>query len=374
MIEPGSTTFLYLGRGVAFSSFVLELAEAAYRSDRGAFSFMVADRGPVADRLEQIGVETIRIPTFAHRTPFHVAQGYLRARHLIEQHLSARPPGCVVTLMPHIWSPLMSPRIRRLGVRYATIIHDAVPHPGDPTAWATSWLLRDVDSADVVVSLSRTVADEIARRRPSASERTVTLFHPDLQCGSSLVERRFDSSRPLRILFFGRIMAYKGLPLLIEAVEMLRGEGHAIHLGVAGRGRLRGLTKRLAALDAEVLNDWLSDAELAGLLARYDVMACSHIEASQSGVAALAFGNAMPVVATPVGGITEQVVGRNGIVSAAPTARAFADGIRRLIVEPGLYDRLSQGIADTRNERSMDHFLERIVAVTSPVGAGRGPG
>ncbi|MDP1908293.1 MAG: glycosyltransferase family 4 protein, partial [Hyphomicrobium sp.] len=328
MLQAGSTTFLYLGRGVAFSSFVLELAEATHRHNRGTFSFMVADRGLVADRLEHMGIETIRIPTFAHRTPFHVAQGFLRARRLVEQHLTARRPGCVVTLMPHVWSPLMSPRIKRLGIRYATVVHDAVPHPGDPTAWATSWLLRDVDSADVIVSLSRNVAEEIARRRPEASSRIVTLFHPDLRNGSGPVDRRFDRARPLRILFFGRIMAYKGLPLLVEAVEILRRDGHAIHLGVAGRGGIRGLTQRLAALNAEVLNDWLSDADLAGLLARYDVMACSHIEASQSGVAALAFGNTMPVVATPVGGITEQVVdGRNGIVSAAPTARAFADAI-----------------------------------------------
>ena len=41
---------------------------------------------------------------------------------------------------------------------------------------------------------------------------------------------------PLRVLFLGRIMAYKGLPLLIEAVEKLRTEGMPVSLGVAGEG------------------------------------------------------------------------------------------------------------------------------------------
>jgi glycosyltransferase involved in cell wall biosynthesis len=115
-------------------------------------------------------------------------------------------------------------------------------------------------------------------------------------------------------------------------------------------------------LGAEVINRWLSDAETDELLARYDAMACSHVEASQSGVAALAFGNCMPVIATPVGGLSEQVIfGRTGVLAAAATPQAFADAVHQLVTIPNLYDQISAQLMQTREQRSMHKFLTELV-------------
>lgn len=78
--------------------------------------------------------------------------------------------------------------------------------------------------------------------------------------------------------------------------------------GRYGAGNIGDERSRLAALRADVINRWVSDHEVGPLFARYDAVALSHIEASQSGVAATAFGNRMPVVAVPAGGLVEQVV------------------------------------------------------------------
>jgi glycosyltransferase involved in cell wall biosynthesis len=75
-------------------------------------------------------------------------------------------------------------------------------------------------------------------------------------------------------------------------------------------------------------------------------MALPYVEASQSGVALTAFGGGMPVVATPVGGLGEQVRdGVDGLLAAAATPAAFADALARVATDPALLARLTAGAA-----------------------------
>jgi glycosyltransferase involved in cell wall biosynthesis len=88
----------------------------------------------------------------------------------------------------------------------------------------------------------------------------------------------------------------------------------------------------------------------------------AHIEASQSGVAASAVGAGAPIVATPVGGLLEQVVdGETGLLAARPDADALADALRRLITTPGLHASLAMGAMHRRHELSTDRFVARLL-------------
>ena len=251
------------------------------------------------------------------------------------------------------------------GAKYITIIHDAVGHPGDRTGLLVPWLRSEAHLADLVVTLSRAVADKLVAMEVPR-EKVLPLFHPDLTYGGLPEPRRRTGGTPLRLLFLGRIMKYKGLPLLIDAVEALQAQGVAVRLGVAGSGDLGAERVRLSRLGAEIINRWLEDQEIVPLLARYDAVALPHIEASQSGVAAAAFGRGLPVVAMPVGGIAEQVIeGETGILAADETAGALAAAIRRLATDAALYGRISAHLCRTAANRSMTSFVERIIAELS---------
>jgi glycosyltransferase involved in cell wall biosynthesis len=189
----------------------------------------------------------------------------------------------------------------------------------------------------------------------------------DADGGQRQQPRKLRASREATcpLTFFDHLTKHKGLELLIEAVELLRSEGIEIKLGVAGSGNLGQNEQRLRALDAEVINRWISDDEVGSILARYDAMACSHVEASQSGVAATAFGNCMPVIAMPVGGISEQVIdGRTGVLSRRMSARAFADATYRLTSDEKLYESISRNLSNTGFDRSMERFLSDILSET----------
>jgi glycosyltransferase involved in cell wall biosynthesis len=271
--------------------------------------------------------------------------------------------GAVIELMPHVWSPFIMPSLKSLGVRYVSVIHDADAHPGDRSSLAKFLLDRAVDNADLVLTLSGAVAGRLEATERISPKKIFTLFHPDLHYGAPARPRRLTPGEPLRVLFLGRILHYKGLPILIDAVEQLRADGHAIAFGVFGEGPLKASADRLRALEAEVINRWLSDDEIAAVLGRYDVMVLPHVEASQSGVAATAFGAGLPVVCTPVGGLPEQVLdGVTGLVARRADGPALADAILRLARDPQLYHAISSTVVETREERSIYRFVDDCVA------------
>ncbi len=353
---------MYLGRKGALGRFTLELAQAAARAKDFDFEFIVSSNNNIVDDFLRLELPITELPTFDSATPSNLTRGFFKTRRFLKERFAKQMPFAVLTLMPHVWSPLLVPQIKKLGAKYLTIIHDADPHPGDRTAWVTRWLSYDAKHADLVITLSRAVAQSLIGRKLVKTDVVLPLFHPDMSFDYHQTNRKLPSDRPLRILFFGRVMAYKGLPLLIDAVEDLRRRGLPIQLGVVGSGDLGPLRERLEKLDAEVINRWIDDREIGDLFNRFDAMACSHVEASQSGVASAAFGSAMPVIAMPVGGIAEQVIdGGTGVLARRATSNALADAIYRLAKAPGLYDKISRHLVETGRSRSMDRFLNEVL-------------
>ena len=366
-LRQARVTFVYLGTAHAFAGFVSELARASTLLVDLKITFIVAANRPASVQLQRMGVRTFSVPGVDVQTPLSVVRAYFRARERFINFLDAEQPDLVISLMPHIWSPFLASVIKRRCRAYVTLIHDAVPHPGDRSGCVTRWLLWDARRADCVVTLSNVVAAALAHKRIKRPDHILPLFHPYLTQKSGPTCRKLGTGQTFRLLFFGRILAYKGLPLLVEAIEILKHRGMSIVLGVAGAGDIARLKTRLAALGANVINRTLSNDEVAELLTKYDAMVCSHIEASQSGVAALAFGSCMPVVATPVGGLVEQVIpGQTGVLAANVTAPALADAIQELISVPHLYDQISRHLKETYRSRSMETFLGELIAFTLP--------
>jgi glycosyltransferase involved in cell wall biosynthesis len=201
------------------------------------------------------------------------------------------------------------------------------------------------------------VADRLVADGRADRDRIVVVPHPALGYGGAV---RAPSDGPLRVLFLGRIMKYKGLPLLVEAIEMLRAKGDPTELGVYGEGDIAGLAPRLAGINAMVVNRWIDHEEIGAILSGYDVMALPYVEASQSGVVAAAHGAGMPVVATPVGGLGEQVLhGIDGLLTDAVTAPALAAAIWSLSRDRGLLRRLTEGAA-ARRDYTVPVFARRL--------------
>lgn len=169
---------------------------------------------------------------------------------------------------------------------------------------------------------------------------------------------------------------WKGLDVLIRAMALLRDEGEATRLVLAGDGPLRAELERLAAtlkLQQHVqfvghqprpsVARLLHECAVFVLPSRSEPFGIVVIEA-------LACGK--PVVATTVGGIPEIIQdGANGILVDPEDAHALAAQIRRLLRDPDLRERLGragrQRVNDSfqwqhtgeRYARAYEELLER---------------
>jgi glycosyltransferase involved in cell wall biosynthesis len=241
----------------------------------------------------------------------------------LARRLAAARIEAAATIMPHLWGWPLQRALRRAGIRAVLMVHDAEPHPGEKRPLFDTLVRREIRGSDRIVTLSNHVADRLIALGIVAEDRISRLFHPILTFDGQASRKK--PTGPRRLLFFGRILPYKGVP-------------------------------------------WVDPTAIGGILAEADVVLLPYIEASQSGVIAAAYGAGLPVVVTPVGGLAEQVVdGETGIVATQATAPAFAAAIARLFDTPGLYSACERGVArmvETHAPRRFAQALGDVILAT----------
>ncbi|WP_181832613.1 glycosyltransferase [Bosea caraganae] len=354
---------LYLGRRGAMSRFTLEAMQAAAGVPGLRASVCISRQNENFDLYSAFGAELVGIDTFRNHSGALLSAWRipLIGRRLAAE-IKARRISAVIDLMPHVWSAALARYVHKAGAKYLAVAHDAEAHPGDSTSLVKGVTDLALGQADTVITLSTSVATHLKTLRKLDQRRLVTLFHPILSYHNARKRGARGAGQPLRLLFLGRIMPYKGLPLFLDMVETLRAKGYAVEAGVFGEGEIGPRGRHVTALGVEVVNRWLTDEEIGSALERYDLMIVSHVEASQSGVIAAAFGAGLPVVTTPVGGLPEQVThGVDGLVATETSAQALAAAVERIILEPGLYDALCAGVRQQLDERSMRRFVDECV-------------
>jgi glycosyltransferase involved in cell wall biosynthesis len=274
--------------------------------------------------------------------------------HRLVRRLSRANTRAIVTIMPHIWGCFLQRAAQGRGIRTILMVHDADPHPGEVRP-ILDWLVRqEVRHSDRVVTLSNYVATRLIARRDVVESRLVRLFHPIFRFGSKS-ERK--PAMPFRLLFFGRILPYKGVPLLLEAFSLLRAQGVDCILRIVGRGEIDAPIALLKQTGLTIEQGWIKPEMVKTILAEADAVVLPYLEASQSGVATAAYGAGLPVVGTPVGGLHEQIIeGETGLLAKSVGANDLAEAIRALIETPGLYDACCEGVSRYDAEHSPKRF------------------
>jgi glycosyltransferase involved in cell wall biosynthesis len=139
------------------------------------------------------------------------------------------------------------------------------------------------------------------------------------------------------LLFFGRLEAYKGVDVLLEAFAQVRQQLPGWKLVIAGSGELPAGTIPRDHSRIEWVRKFLTDEELAVLLQRCRVVVLPYREATQSGVIAAAYAFGRPVIASDVGGLSEMVMdGKTGLLVPPDDAAALAGAIHRLATDSTL--------------------------------------
>jgi glycosyltransferase involved in cell wall biosynthesis/CelD/BcsL family acetyltransferase involved in cellulose biosynthesis len=148
------------------------------------------------------------------------------------------------------------------------------------------------------------------------------------------------------ILFFGRMEKYKGLKFLIEASYLVEKIIPDLKVIIAGAGedlkkRKKDITEKSIF---EVHDEFIPNDKISDLFKRATLVVLPYIEASQSGVVAMAYAFKKPVIATNVGSIPEMVInGKTGLIVPPENPQALKDAIVYLLSH-----------SDVRNEFKKD--------------------
>jgi glycosyltransferase involved in cell wall biosynthesis len=175
----------------------------------------------------------------------------------------------------------------------------------------------------------------------------------------------------LRVLFLGNLIAGKGYGELIEAVEILVGEGHDVQVVLAGgsadEAHRRRVVARTAIHDRIRFTGPVDRPAKLELLRSADVLALPsyYVNEAHPLVILEAMAAGLPVVATRHAAIPEMVDDEvTGLLVAPRDVESLAAALRRLVADPQLRERLGRaGRARYLERFTVADWVERMGSI-----------
>lgn len=251
----------------------------------------------------------------------------------LARSIAALHPDVAVCAQPGPLDLLMAMALRRLDIPFVVLVHDADHHPGDGQPLQMQLQRALCRRAAAVGALSSHVAERLIEQGLAGPTRPlIRLRFPPLPVALPSTAERHDDTAHL--LCFGRLLPYKGIDLLADALTRL-GPQPRLAVRIVGAGPDSAELRQLQAMPhVTVENRWVPEVEIGALLGWADALVLPYREASQSAVAALALSAGRRVLATRVGGLTEQLGGESLATLCEPDAESLAAALSEWLTQP----------------------------------------
>ncbi len=306
-------------------------------------TFLAAERA-MRDHVDFVdpSVDTVLLSWPRHRSP-----GNLSLIYKLRQEILTRAPDVVHFLGDGVsWLSIMPSLVGQRPVLIT--VHDVLKHPGDTKTFVIPYFASDLfqSQASRLVVHGESIKDQLIERTKRRPDELDIVPHPALVRYAEIARRAGLPERsaegPFRLLFFGRVMTYKGLPYLLDAFDSLNAGDQTYALTIAGRGPGYGeVEHRLDRPGIELHRGFVEDVDVARMFVQADLVVLPYIEASQSGILAMAAAFGRAVLVTDVGelGVITKQTGMGMIVPPAD-GEALANAIRTIRNDPALKSRL----------------------------------
>lgn len=178
------------------------------------------------------------------------------------------------------------------------------------------------------------------------------------------------------LLFFGNIAPYKGLEYLVEAFLSLAEAWPRLRLVIAGRPKFgdnywQRISDRIE--DSCIANrivrriEYVPDEETEILFKAADVLVLPYTHIFQSGVLFLGYNFGLPVIATDVGALKEDIeIGETGFVCLPENSESLANAIRTFVTSP-LYENLEARRTAIREFAAEKYSWSKVGEMTKAV-------
>jgi len=226
----------------------------------------------------------------------------------------------------------------------AVFVHNATPHEQMPMQGVLARLAMS-NAARIVVQ-----GDEVAADLRKIGIDT-DIVRVDLPPTLSVIATALPPVRRLKLLFFGFVRPYKGVPVAVESLRYLSEMGIDAELTVMGDfwEPVEVFEKSIEELDLQsrvnLIPGYASDQDLREALETHHLVVVPYVADTRSAIVPVAFAAGRPVVASRVEGLSAQVdEGRNGVLVDPGSPRALAVGVKAALSD---LEALARGAAAT---------------------------
>jgi glycosyltransferase involved in cell wall biosynthesis len=198
----------------------------------------------------------------------------------------------VIFPMPSPFDIILARALQNNNIKVIRIIHDSQPHLGEfwPTKYITNKLIKH---SDLVVTLSQYV-----NRKIDFKNRIVVRFPHYIPQESHYIKKSG------QVCMLGRRKRYKGMKLGMKAFKSLEFQ----NLELIANCRKNQQKHEFGINRVTSISGWLTDQELERVIGESEVLLLPYLEATQSGLVNIASSLNTFVIATPAGGLPEQII------------------------------------------------------------------
>jgi alpha-maltose-1-phosphate synthase len=276
-------------------------------------------------------------------------------------------PDIIQILDNHPWYIPYGLLFKILGYTIYTIQHDPFPH-----SWEKNGFRQRI--AILVNRFLRTMSNHLIVHEESMREKVIETYRLprekviSIPHGSYTMfseEKSLSEKEKGTFLFFGRIVEYKWLDILIEAVRLLKDSYEKpFRLIIAGEGDISKYRESISALwdCIEVHHEFIPDAYISGYFLRSQFVVLPYRDATASGVIPLAYSFSLPVIATDVwvlGAYVED--GVTGLLIESESPLVLAENIQKFLDNPKLAEELwENGFEFQKKHLSWEGIVRKI--------------
>lgn len=217
------------------------------------------------------------------------------------------------------------------GKRLVYYLHDPIPHEGEKFMRKALLTIQNkyvADKArDIIVAsdnLMQTIKSKAIRIKTSVIELGLldNLVYPQFKNNKKTVD----------MLFFGRIEEYKGLDVLVKALYRLKEEQKNYSYKVIGKGDITPYELDFKKLNVRVINNYISDKDLALELSQSKVVVLPYKNATGSQTIQAANYYYCPVIASDVGCFVDYIVDKKtGLLFHSGDEIGLAENIKKML-------------------------------------------
>ena len=263
---------------------------------------------------------------------------FFRCPALIDSYKSKSDHLIIYFPVFHPWNLIISIWAGIKDIPVVTTIHDYHTHVGEKNRIIELLQKRQMDISDKIIFLTESEKNKALSYHPKYQKKSLVLLHPLLD---SHANHTLGHSPDLKFLFLGRLKAYKGYQLLINAAN----HGSIQHITIAGSG-----DTSISSIDkVSVINTHLSNSEITHLIETHHVLVLPYIDASQSGVLTLGIDACIPMIISQLPGLQEQI-SESACAWTEPSTNALRDAMLRLQDDAEYYQSIKINLTNYKEE------------------------